>query len=134
LKRSNTFLIDHNLKGQAVWLWGILSARGWLELVPLDYVTFETVGLPINSNDRLVWRFAQEHQLILLTANRNMKGQDSLEQTIREENTPKSLPVVTVANRDRLTEPIYRERCAVRLVEIVLDLEQHLGTERIFIP
>jgi hypothetical protein len=134
LDRVTTFLIDHNLKGQAVLLWGVLTARGWLELAPLRYATFEAVGLSVNSSDRMVWRFAQQHQLLLLTANRNMKGQDSLEQTIREENASKSLPVVTIASRDRLTERVYRERCAVRLVEIVLDLNQYLGAEHIFIP
>ncbi len=38
-----------------------------------------------------VWRFTQEKGMILLTDNRNMEGQNSLEQTIREENTLTSL-------------------------------------------
>ncbi|AUB39676.1 hypothetical protein COO91_05674 [Nostoc flagelliforme CCNUN1] len=40
--------------------------------------------------------------MILLTANRSMKGKDSLEQVIREENTLASLPVITIGNADRL--------------------------------
>lgn len=48
--------------------------------------------LPINSDDRVVWRLAQENEMILLTANRTMKGKNSLEQVMREENTPNSLP------------------------------------------
>jgi hypothetical protein len=39
--------------------------------------------------------------MILLTANRSMKDEDSLEQVMREENTPSSLPVVTIGNADR---------------------------------
>ncbi|WP_424101899.1 ACP S-malonyltransferase [Moorena producens] len=95
---------------------------------------FPEVNLPINSDDRLVWRLAQTNQMILLTANRSMKGKDSLEQTIREENLPTSLPVITIGNVDRLSESQYREDCAVRLVEIVLDIDDYKGVGRLFIP
>ncbi|GBE94617.1 ACP S-malonyltransferase [Nostoc cycadae WK-1] len=54
----------------------------------------------------MVWLFAQEKQMILLTANRSMKGEDSLEQVIRQESLPTSLPVITLANVDR----IYRKK------------------------
>ncbi|WP_353838774.1 hypothetical protein [Moorena sp. SIO4E2] len=63
-----------------------------------------------------------------------MKGEDSLEQTIREDNTPTSLPILTIGNPDRLDESSYRQKCATRLIEIVLDLENYLGVGRIFIP
>ena len=92
------------------------------------------MALAIDSNDRLVWQLAQANQMILLTANRSMKGEDSLERVMREENTPESFPVVTIANIDRLTESEYRERCVTRLVEITLYIENYLGTRRIFIP
>jgi hypothetical protein len=57
-----------------------------------------------------------------------------LEQTLREENTPASLPILTIANVDRLSERHYRERCAFQLLEVVLELEKHLGRSRIYIP
>jgi hypothetical protein len=76
----------------------------------------------------------QTRGLLLLTVNRNMREPDSLEQTIREENTATSLPVITIGSPDRLDEKSYREACAVRLVEIVLDLEDYRGTGRIYIP
>ena len=73
--------------------------------------------------------------MILLTANRSMKGKDSLEQFIREENTSTSFPVLTIANVDRLlANPNYRECCVNRLVEIAIDIEYYQGTMRIFIP
>ncbi len=72
-----------------------IASQGWLDIIPIRFVTFAEVELPINSNDRVVWRFAQENQMILLTANRSMKGKKSLEQVMREENTPTSQPVVT---------------------------------------
>jgi hypothetical protein len=80
------FLIDYNLTGDAVLFWGTLSAEGWLDLLTIRFFTFQEVGLPMDSSDRVVWQFAQTNQMILITANRNMKGDDSLEQTIREEN------------------------------------------------
>jgi len=127
-------LVDHNVEGQAAMLWGLLSAEGWLDLFPLRLVTFAQVGLPYDSHDREVWCFAQEQGMILLTANRHMKGEDSLERTIREENTMTSLPVLTIGNVNRMVERTYRERCARRLLEIALDLENYRGTGRIFIP
>jgi predicted nuclease of predicted toxin-antitoxin system len=128
------FLVDYSLRGQAALLWGTIAAEGWLELMPIRFVGFEEVGLLENSSDRLVWQVAQSNQMIILTANRNMKGDDSLEQIIREDNTPQSLPVVTIANKERLDEQHYRERCASRLVEILFDLENYLGVSRVYIP
>jgi hypothetical protein len=129
-----TVLVDHNIEGQAILLWGTLAADGWLELVPLRLATFAEVGLSINSSDRVVWRFAQAKQMLLLTDNRSMRGDDSLQRTLREENTPSSLPVLTIGSIERMDEREYRERCAARLVEIVLDLEIYLGSSRLFIP
>jgi hypothetical protein len=45
--------------------------------------------------DREIGRTAQASRMIPLTGNRNLKDPDSLEQTIREEDTPFSLPVIT---------------------------------------
>ena len=77
---------------------------------------------------------ARAQGMILLTHNRNMKGEDSLEQTIREETAPTALPVLTIGRVERLRERSYRERCAVRLVEIGLDVEKYLEIGRIYIP
>ena len=129
-----TILVDHNIEGQAIALWGTLSAGGWLELLQLRLVTFATVGLSPDSTDREVWHFAQEHGMVLLTSNRRMRDVDALEQTIREENAAASLPVLTIGNVKRMIEKAYRERCAARLIEIALDLESYWGTGRIFIP
>src|SRR5207247_1609118 len=107
---------------------------GWFDLLSLPMTTFRDEGLPINSTDRHVWRYAQAHGMLLLTGNRNMDGNDSLEQTLREENTPTSLPVITIGNIDRLPESGYRIRCAHRLLELTLSLGQYLGVGRLFIP
>jgi hypothetical protein len=122
------------MEGQATLLGGTLVTEGWLDLIPIRLVTFAEVGLSFDSSDRSVWRFVQAQQMLLLTDNRSMKGADSLEQTLREENTPTSLPILTIGSVNRLDERGYREECAERLVEIVLDLENYLGASRIFIP
>ena len=129
------FLIDHNLKGHALVFLGAIASQGWLDIVPIQFVTFDEMNLSIDSDDRVVWRLAQENQMILLTANRSMKGKDSLEQVMREENTSKSLPVLTVSNTDRLlNDSEYRVRCIESLIEIVLDIDTYRGARRIFIP
>lgn len=48
------FLADHDIEGQANLLWGVLAARGWLDLIPLELLTFKEVGLPPDSSDRVV--------------------------------------------------------------------------------
>ncbi len=129
-----TILVDHDIEGQALTLWGTLAADGWLALLPMQLVTFAQVGLPMDSSDRVVWNTAQARNMILLTHNRNMKSEDSLEQTIRENNTPTSLPIITIGRIDRIREKSYRERCAIRLVEIGMEIENYLGAGRIFVP
>ena len=129
-----TFLVDYNLDGYALIFLGILATRGWLEFQSVQFVTFREAELSMESSDRVVWRYAQEHQMMILTANRNMKGEDSLEQVMREENTENSFPVLTIGNLDRLSEAEYRERCAERLIEIAVDLDNYKGVGRLFIP
>lgn len=75
------------------------------------------------------------YQMLLLPANRRMKGKDSLEQVLQEENTPASFSVVTIGDADRvLNDADYRDLCVNRLLEIVLYIENYIGTRRIFIP
>jgi hypothetical protein len=57
-----SFLIDHNLEGHAVILLGNIANQGWLALLPIRFVTFEEIGLSVDSDDRIVWRFAQANQ------------------------------------------------------------------------
>lgn len=129
------FLVDHNLEGHALLLLGNIAELGWLDLLPIRFVTFKEVGLSITSDDRVVWRFAQSNQMLLITANRSMKGKNSLEQVIREENSSISLPVVTIGDADRIfTDPDYRNRCVDRLIEIVFDIDGYRGSRRLYIP
>ncbi|NET32541.1 MAG: ACP S-malonyltransferase [Cyanothece sp. SIO1E1] len=127
-------LVDYNLTGYIVLFQGTLAADGWLDLLAIQFVTLKEAGLATDSNDRIIWQFAQSNQMLLLTAHRNAKGQDSLEQTIREEATSTSLPVITIGNLDRLVEREYREQCSARLADIVLSIENYMGVSRLFVP
>jgi hypothetical protein len=129
------FLIDHNLGGHAEILLGNIASQGWLELIEIHFVTFKEMNLPIDSNDRVVWKIAQANQMILLTANRSMKGEDSLEQVLREENKVDSLPVITIGDPDRFLEDRwYRNRCVDRILEILVNMENFMGVGRLFVP
>jgi predicted nuclease of predicted toxin-antitoxin system len=128
------FLVDYNLDGYAAVLLGVLAKSGWLELLPIQFITFRDVQLPMDSSDRTVWQYAQTHQMLILTANRNMKGNDSLEQVMREENSPQAYPIVTIGDLSRFDEAEYRERTVNRIIEIVLDLDNYMGVGRVFIP
>lgn len=59
-------LLDHHMKKQGILLWATMGSEGWLKLLDIPMLNFTDVGLPIDSSDRDVWRFAQEKQLILL--------------------------------------------------------------------
>jgi len=129
-----TILVDHNIEGQATLLLRALESQGWVDLGLLQVATFRDLSLPIDSSDREIWRFVQEHGMLLLTGNRNMTDEDSLQQTLRDENRPESIPVITIANVNRVRERNYREECATRLAEICSDVESYLGAGRLFIP
>src|SRR5262245_48520306 len=127
-------LVDHNIEGHAALLWSTLTTSDWRDLELFRFVIFAEVGLPLSSTDRGVWQFVQSRGMLLLTGNRNMDGEDSLEQVIREENHPAALPVVTIGSLDRIVERRYREACADRLVELGLYLDHLRGAGRVYIP
>lgn len=55
-----TLLVDHNMEGQAVWLWDTILKIELPDIIDMRMVMFADIGLPENSNDREVWRFAQK--------------------------------------------------------------------------
>jgi len=91
--------------------------------------------LDITAPDSPVWRTCQERGIVLITGNRNAEGPESLESTIRDHNTPDSLPVLTIANVDRLhASREYALRVAERLLEYLDDLGNIRGAGRIYLP
>ncbi len=129
-----TILLDHNITGFAPILAGTIAAEGWLEIQAVQVMTLVELGLRDDLDDRTIWRFAQREGMILLTDNRNRSGANSLEQTLLDEGTPSSLPVLTIGSIQRLKDRDYRIRCIERLIEIIFDLDRLRGTSRLSIP
>ena len=86
-------------------------------------------------SDLALWQFCQAEGLLLVTANRNGRGSDSLDVTIRTHGIATSLPVLTIADeRLMLVDRSYAERAGIRLLEILLEPDRFLGTGRLFLP
>jgi hypothetical protein len=101
----------------------------------LTVPSFTDLGLDPRSPDVDVWRACQAAELILITANRNDDGPDSLEMTIRTLNTPQSLPVLTLADANRvLNERSYAELVCDKLLEYLYDIDGLRGTGRLYLP
>jgi hypothetical protein len=58
--------------------------------------------LQSDASDREVGEACQRAQLVLLTANRNDDGPESLEPNLQQHNMLASLPVFTLANDQRV--------------------------------
>jgi hypothetical protein len=71
----------------------------------------------------------------LLTANRNLESEESLEATIRREGTSQSLPVFTFCDADRIYQSAaYLDQVVERLLGYLLDEANYRGTGRLYLP
>ena len=131
---QTTILLDHDIEGHARYLQAGLRETGWDRDVTVAFVRLRDLGLPNDSSDQDIWRFAQQHRLLLITSNRNQENETSLQATIERENTPEALPVLTLSQANRLLLPDYRQQAVHKLVEIIIYLENYLGIGRIYIP
>jgi hypothetical protein len=131
-------LPDNNVIGHVRILVQILEGGPLRELwdsLALKFETFKTFELNDDSSDLVIWRTCQQQQLVLVTANRNADGPESLEETIRRLNKLDSLPVVTLADAERIIhERSYAERASRRLMEILFDIDKVRGAGRLFAP
>lgn len=128
-------LADHDVVLQAQLIWAQFSPADWQGMSVTSLAFLRNLNLTINSTDREIWLACQRDERILLTANRNMRGQDSLEAVVRELGRANSLPVLTIADPKRiLVDAAYRELCAYRIADIALALDANRGTARLFIP
>jgi hypothetical protein len=131
---KTTILLDAHLEDRAGYLQAGLREIGWEELVILEFVRLRDVGLANDCPDHLIWRFVQQHQMLLLTSNRNDEDETSLQATLERENTPASLPVVTIAHPERLKRVAFRQEALYALMDIIISPETYLGRGRIYIP
>ena len=130
-------LADVNCEGYVRLLIGLLLAESRRELwnaLSLRVFEFDDLGLTVTSSDRIVWAVCQQRELVLITANRNARGDDSLELVIREVNEPDSLPVVTIGNPKRVyVDAVYAHRLADQLLEYLYDMANYRGTGRLYL-
>jgi hypothetical protein len=129
---------DNDVLGQVRRIADICESPPWLEFwhdLGCDRCTFQELGLAIDATDAAIWHACQDADVLLITANRNADGIDSLGVTIREHNRPDFLPVLTLADPDRvLHDHEYAESVVERLFEILMDIELLRGTARLFLP
>jgi hypothetical protein len=134
----NGILADINIQGHVELLRHIWESAYWQEVwssLALSVCTFPQVGLASNTPDTQVWELCQQRELVLITANRNQEGPESLEAAIRNLNTPSRLPVFTLADPEHVRQSrAYAERVVETLLEHLLDIEKYRGTGRIYLP
>ncbi|HEX5273025.1 MAG TPA: hypothetical protein VFW33_21155, partial [Gemmataceae bacterium] len=85
--------------------------------------------------DDVIWKLCQERELVLVTNNRSAEAVDSLESTIRRQNLPTSLPVLTVADAEQIRHSReYADRVIERLLDVLMRVESLRGTGRLYLP
>jgi hypothetical protein len=137
----NGIVADYNIIGQLNTILGLLIrsefASDWSEL-NLSLETVVSLGFPKEVDDRTLWDYCHEHGLLIVTANRNHDGPNSLEAAIRDSGDS-ALPVLTLADSERINHDTrYAEMVALDLIQYLLDIRERpesiLGTHRLFLP
>jgi hypothetical protein len=129
---------DINIQGHVQVLVHVLESAAWngvWTLFNLPVYTFRDLGLAPDTPDVALWQVCQQQEIILITANRNDDGPDSLESTIRTMNTIHSLAVFTIADADQILHSrAYAERVVERLLDYLIDIDNYRGTGRQYLP
>jgi len=131
-------LADANIQGQVEYPVQRMQAAAWTEFwqaLGLVHRRFEDVGLSASATDLEIWNVCQTEQLILITDNRNLDSEDSLEVTIRRSNTPHSPPVFTIADINEFrTNNSYVKRVVETLYDYLLRIDDVRGSGRLYLP
>jgi hypothetical protein len=131
-------LSDHDVEGQLKVLLSIWTSPDWIELwemIDCHVYTFRRLGIASTTKDSELWQLCQARGYVLLTGNRNADDVESLEITIQRLNRADSLPVITIADADRvMSDRRYAERAAGQILEILYDVEKVRGMRRLFVP
>lgn len=131
-------LSDVNIEDHVQVLVNVQESLAWQDvwtLFNLPVYTFRELGLAPETPDVDLWQVCQQQEIILITANRNNDGPDSLESAIRTMNTIHSLPVFTIADADQvLHSRAYAERVVTKLLDYLVDIDNYRGTGRLYLP
>ena len=154
-----SILVDHNIEDQGRLIWNAVPLEEWAAFQIDQFYELPELGIAVEASDREIYRFLQSRRMMLLTGNRNNKGPDALESVLKEDSTrpperrarrrrwdalesvlkedstPDSLPVVTIADVERVTfDAQYRFACATRLQEIAWLIDIYRAVPRLYIP
>lgn len=131
-------LADVNIEAHVDYLMARTQAAPWSDLwqgLGLVYVRFADLGLQRDAPDAEIWERCQIGEYVLITTNRNSDRADSLEATIRAQNTEQSLPVLTIARPERLRRSRdYADEIIESLFATLIDIEGLRGTGRLYLP
>ena len=131
-------LSDRDVQGHVSRLMDICQMPPWVALwreLECRLCTFEDFDLPVDATDAMIWQACQDHDILLIIGNRNAEGPESLEMTIRQRNAANCLPVLTLADPDRIQrERPYAEAVVERLFDILIDPDALRGTGRLYLP
>ncbi len=131
-------MADNDVVGQVRTLVQLCESAPWDEFwrgARCELQTFADLGLAEDATDAQLWWACQKNDVLLITGNRNAEGPESLETTIRRHNDERCLPVLTLADQDRIArESRYAETVVERLLEIFFDLDNLRGTGRLYLP
>ena len=129
---------DHDIEGHFEYLKRLILADEWRGIwddLMFHFESFKSLGIAANASDDIVWTVCQENEIVLVTGNRNADGEESLEVVIRRLGTSRSLPVVTLADPDRVSNGRgYADRVVERLFDYLIDIENVRGTGRLYLP
>jgi hypothetical protein len=128
---------DNDVKGYFRILMRLCTSEPWREVwqeLRFDVFTLEDFGLPADATDAGIWQVCQREQIVLITANRNAEDPTSLEMTLRKYNNAASLPVLTLADAERIgRDRSYAEVVVEHLMEILIDLDAFRGAGRLYL-
>lgn len=123
-----TILLDHDLEGQVVFLEAALRETAWDQDLHIEFIRLRDLNLPQDCTDEVIWTYVQQERLLLITNNRNRDDESSLQTMVEVHNSPTSLPVPTISDQTKLIIPEYRQRVVDKIVAVVVDLANYLGT------
>ena len=130
-------LSDNDVVGAVNAIRHILQTREWNDFaasLDIRFTDFEALGLRRNASDRTVCQTRQSAGALLITANR-AGDEDSLDAAIRDDTNPASLPLITLADPQRIVhDRSYAETAALRLLDYVERVDSLRGTGRLFVP
>jgi hypothetical protein len=130
---------DNDVRGAVSALRRVLESDDWSDLsrsLDIRFVQLVDIGLAPDSSDREIWTFCQAGDMILITGNRTRGDEtESLDYVIEELGNDDSLPVITVADRDRVvSDRDYALECAFQLLDYLSRIDGLRGTRRLYLP